>query len=91
LQILDLCMWIVKRVIDRGDKPRGSCRTLFECLVERSWISRFDFTDLVENVRAGVAYIGALPVTEEQIEKGRLILAEFERSRLGRMAGDDEP
>jgi len=91
LQLVDLCMWVIKRVIDKGDKPRGGCRTLFECLAERSWISRCDFTDLVENVRAGVSYVAKLPVTEEQMEKGRTILEEFERKRLARMTGETQP
>jgi hypothetical protein len=88
LQLVDICLWMIKRVVDKGDKPRGLCRTLFECLAERSWISRFDFTDLVENVRAGVEYVSKLPVTEEQMEKGRSILEQFERKRLAVVSGE---
>jgi hypothetical protein len=86
LQLIDICMWIIKRVIEKGDKPRGNCRTLFDCLAGRAWISRFDFTDLVENVKVGVDYVGRLPVTDEQIEAGRTVAEEFERKRLSRIA-----
>ena len=91
LQIVDVCMWLVKRVLDRGDEPRGNCRTLFECLVEKSWMSRFDFDNVVDQVEAGAGYVERLPLTEEQLARGRAILQELEDSRLSRMKASDLP
>jgi hypothetical protein len=85
LQIVDICMWLVKRVIDQGDKPRDNCLTLFKSLFERSWISRFDFSNIVSQVRSGADFVEALPLTEEQLARGRAVLGEFERSRVERM------
>jgi len=91
LQIVDVCLWLVKRVLDRGDEPRGNCRTLFECLVEKSWMSRFDFDNIVDQVEAGAEYVDQLPLTEEQLARGRTILQELEDSRLSRMKASELP
>ena len=87
LQLVDICIWLVKRVIDKGDKPRGNCRLLFECLAERSQISRFDFNDLVQNVAAGANYVAKLPLSDEDIEKGRALRDQFEQERISRISG----
>jgi hypothetical protein len=86
LQIVDVCLWMIRRVLDRDDQPRDNCQTLFNCLVERSWISRFDFENILDQVEEGAKYVEQLPLTEEQLERGRTILKEFERSRLSRIA-----
>jgi hypothetical protein len=65
LQILDVCMWLLRRVLDNDNTPRGNCRILFECLVERSMISRFNSETLVRSVEVGSQYVDDLPLTEE--------------------------
>ena|SRR5215469_16573265 len=90
LQLVDLCTWIVKRVRDRGDEPRGNCRVLLECLAERSWLSHFDFEHLVREVQAGTEQMERSPLSPEQLEKSRKILNDLETSRLKRMAEPGE-
>jgi hypothetical protein len=85
LQILDVSMWLLRRVFDNNNEPRGNCRTLFECLVKRSMISRFDFETLVRSVEAGSRYVDGLPLTEEELGRGKRILAEFEKARQNRI------
>ena len=90
LQILDVCMWLLRRVLDNDNEPGGNCRTLFECLVERSMISRFDFKTLVRSVEVGAQYVDGLTLTEEQLDRGKEILKEFEETRLKRMLQERE-
>jgi hypothetical protein len=85
LQVIDVCMWLLRRIHDNDDKPREDCRTLFECLVERSMITRFDFETLVRSVEAGARYVDSLPLAEKQLDEGKAILAEFEEARQKRM------
>jgi hypothetical protein len=89
LQLADVCMWLVRRVRDRGDEPRGNCRVLFECLIERSWLSHFDFEYLVRETRIGAEQIEQFLLSDEQLARGRAILRDMEESRLSRMARDD--
>jgi hypothetical protein len=90
LQILDVCMWLLRRALDNGDVPQGNCRILFESLVERSMISRFSFETLLRSVESGSQYVDDLPLTEEQLEKGKEILAQFEENRQRRMLREPE-
>ncbi|MGA2876714.1 MAG: DUF3800 domain-containing protein [Nitrososphaerales archaeon] len=85
LQVIDVCMWLLRRAHDNRDNPRENCRTLFECLVERSTITRFDFETLVRSVESGARYVDNLPLTEKQLDKGRAMLAEFEEARQMRL------
>jgi hypothetical protein len=90
LQIIDVAMWLLRRVLDNDDKPHGNCRTLFECLAERSMINTFDFKTLVRSVEVGTQYVGGLPLTEEQLDRGKALLTEFEERREKRMLQDPE-
>lgn len=90
LQLVDVCMWLLKRVIERGDKPRGACAKLFACLVERSWINEYDFRTLVRVVYEGAKYVEDLPLTPEALERGKAIVAQLEEMRRARMLEGDE-
>jgi hypothetical protein len=85
LQIVDVCMWILRRVVDNKNRPRGYCKALFDCLVERGMIAELSFEHLVRTVKAGADYVNNLPLTDEQLEKGKAVLRQFERSRQDRM------
>jgi len=90
LQMLDVCMWLLRRVSDNRDVPRGDCRQLFRCLVERSMITRFDFNTLVRRVKTGADYVDNLPLSEEQLDKGKSILGELEAGRHKRLLTSTE-
>ena len=85
LQIIDVSMWLLKRVLDNEDDLSGNCRTLYDCLVERSTISRFDFNTLVSTVEIGSQYVERLPLTEEQLSRAKEFGAEMEDQRQNRM------
>lgn len=85
LQLVDVCMWMIRRVKDRGDTPRGNCLGLLECLFERSWLSHFDFAHVVEQVEAGAQQVNQLPVSEEQLARAQATLRDWEASRIKRM------
>jgi hypothetical protein len=90
LQLVDICLWLFKRVLDDGDRPHGACRTLFESLVERSWIKRFDFSNLVRQVREGTQFVENLPLTPNELERGQELLKQFESNRQFRLAASSE-
>ena len=85
LQLVDVCMWLVMRVVERGDQPRGACAKLFQCLVERSWISEYDFRTLVRQVQEGAKHVENLPLTPEDLERGKAIREQLEEARRQRM------
>jgi hypothetical protein len=65
--------------------PRGNCRILFESLLERSWLTHFDFEYLVREVRTGAEEVEHLPMSPAKLARGRAILQDLEASRLQRM------
>jgi hypothetical protein len=86
LQLVDICLWLFKRVTDNGDRPQGACRMLFESLLERSWIKRFDFPYLVRQVKEGMQFVEELPLTLEDLERAQDIGKQFEANRQLRLA-----
>jgi hypothetical protein len=85
LQIVDVCLWLLRRVLERGDQPRGHCRTLFECLLERSWLAQFSFENTVHQVKVGGDWLYSRPFTEEDERKAQKLLTESEQARLARL------
>ena len=89
LQLADISLWMIKRVIDEGDRPRGDCAILLGCLRERSMLSRFDFHEHVNLVREGSNYVESLPLTHSQLRNGQELLDHLEMRRtdvLGKFA-----
>ncbi|HWG21354.1 MAG TPA: DUF3800 domain-containing protein [Terracidiphilus sp.] len=86
LQLLDVCLWLMRRIIDNNDRPRGGCLVLAQCLRERSWLARFDFANLVSQVEEGTKFVNDLPMTEEDFDRGRKYMREFEEARQSRIA-----
>jgi hypothetical protein len=85
LQIVDVCLWTLRRVVDNKDKPRGQCKVLFDCLLERSMIAELSFENLVRVVKEGAGYVENLPLTEAQLENSREVLKQLEASRQDRL------
>ncbi|MFB3813085.1 MAG: DUF3800 domain-containing protein [Terriglobales bacterium] len=85
LQIVDVCLWLCKRVMERHDRPRGQCAVLFECLAENSYIKDYDFDMLIREVKAGADYLESRDYTDEEFENARNILAEIEQTRVRRL------
>lgn len=86
LQLVDVCLWLIKRVIDKRDKPHGNCAVLLDCLIERSLLSRFDFHDLLRMVKEGTDFVENLPLTDEKLMRGQEILNTIESNRQRRLA-----
>jgi hypothetical protein len=85
LQIVDVCLWLIRRVMERKDKPRGNCKTLTECLIERSWLSQHCFETVIEQVKAGTDFLQKLPLSEADLKRGRELLNQLETSRQARI------
>ena len=86
LQLIDVCLWLCKRVFDRSDQPRGQCAALWECIAERSYINNYDFDMLVREIQKGVDLLESRELTEEQLANARKMLNEIETNRQKRLA-----
>lgn len=85
LQLIDVCLWLCKRVMDRKDHPRGQCAVLWECIVERSYINDYDFGMLVREIQKGVELLESRELTEEQLENAHRMLDQIEANRQKRL------
>jgi hypothetical protein len=85
LQLLDICMWLLRRVLDNKDVPRGACARLFRLLLERGNISVFDFNNLVQRMKSGARYVEDLSLTPAELERGKSFMAELEATRKRRL------
>lgn len=85
LQLVDVCMWVSKRVLEKHNEPRGQCAVLWECLVEHSVIKDYDFAMLVREVEVGTNFLASREYSDKQLTEAREILAEIEESRRRRL------
>ena len=88
LQIVDVCLWLAKRVLEQNNVPRGQCATLWKCLIERSYIKEYDFGMLVREIRAGAELLEQRPLTARKMEDAKQILAQIEEARKKRLAAN---
>jgi hypothetical protein len=86
LQIVDVCLWLAKRVLEQNDVPRGQCATLWNCLIERSYIKEHGFEMLVREINAGANLVEQRPLTADQIADAKQTLAQIEEARKKRLA-----
>jgi len=94
LQLIDVCLWLCKRVFDNSNSPRGNCAVLWESIAERSYINNYDFEMLVRNVTEWADELDNQELTEEQVTKARRLLNEIEMNRQKRLQaslGEEEP
>jgi len=85
LQLIDVCVWLSKRVIEKHDKPRGQCAVLWQCLLERSYIKDYDFDMLIREVKAGADMLAGREYTDEQLSDAKKTLGEIESNRRKRL------
>lgn len=85
LQLIDVCMWMVKRVMEKKDVPRGHCATLWECLIQRSSIKDYDFDTLIQEIAAGADTLAQRELTDEQLADARRNLDAIEDARRQRL------
>jgi hypothetical protein len=85
LQLIDVCLWVAKRVIENHNVPRGQCAVLWECLVERSFIKDYDFAMLVREVKSGADLLAERDLTDEQLADARRNLDAIEEARRKRL------
>jgi hypothetical protein len=87
LQILDVCLWIMKRFDSKPDAINGKCRELCELIGNASHISRFSCEALNDEVVRQIVALNNSPMTPEQERHGRRLLAEMDLKRKARMLG----
>jgi hypothetical protein len=85
LQLIDVCMWVAMRVMEKHNVPRGQCAVLWECLVERSFIKDYDFDMLVREIKSGADFLAKREFTDEQLADARRNLEAIEKARRKRL------
>jgi hypothetical protein len=88
LQLVDVCMWLAKRVIEQHNLPRGNCAALFQSLAERSFIKEYDFDVLAREVEAGAQLMAQRELTKEEVAEARRNLAAIEEARKKRLSSN---
>lgn len=82
LQLVDIVMWLIKRFIEgKFDNRFKSCTRLLQTILEISFISQFSRKQLEEEVGEIMVKLNQLPLTEDQLNKGKLLLQQVEEKR----------
>lgn len=84
LQLIDVALWLVKRVMD-GKPPQGQCKALFHEIIKRGMFREMSAEQFYRDAEATIARIMSLPMTDETLELGRARLKEMEQRRTERM------
>lgn len=85
LQLIDVCLWLTKRVLENRNELRGQCAVLWQCLAERSFVKDYDFAMLIREVEAGTEFLAGRAYSDERLAEARKLLAELEASRRERL------
>jgi hypothetical protein len=90
LQLVDIALWLFKRQFDRPVELHGQCADLFKALVHRSHLSNFPREEMMEWLMTeGNAWMNR-PITDEALERGRVLVDQLEQNRLRRMAEESD-
>ncbi len=84
--MVDVCLWLAKRVLEQKDVPRGQCATLWKCLVERSYIKEYDFEMLAREIKAGADLLERRPFDRTANGGREDTLSKIEEARKRRLA-----
>ncbi len=87
LQLVDVCLWLVKRVIDKDEAPSGQCERLVDWLICNNFLVRFDFGQVANSVKVGAQEVYRLPFSSEDEMNAKRLRQSFEEARLKRMNG----
>jgi hypothetical protein len=89
LQIVDIVLWLVKRLIDGGPGTLpGDVERLLLYVVRTGSISHFSREQLEYSVAEGAHKVMTLPLSAEQLKRGAELVREFEQRRI---QSRDEP
>lgn len=90
LQLIDIVLWLVKRFLDLRGAVHGDARKLALYVISDADIYPFERNKLIEDVKDVTERLYALPLTKEQMAKGKELVREFEAKRVARMNAPDE-
>ena len=90
LQLIDIVLWLVKRFLDLKGAVHGDARKLALYVISDADIYPFERNKLIEDVKDVTERLYALPLTKEQMAKGKELVRGFEAKRVARMNALDE-
>lgn len=82
LQLIDIPLWIMKQVMDRGKVVTGDVELLRQHIYENGFISQFSYEALTDEVISINNEIMSVPLTEEQLKFGHEQVAIMEAIRI---------
>jgi hypothetical protein len=85
LQLIDTVLWLIKRYVKLEGEVHGDARLLAEHVIKHADIHRFERNKMIDDVNELCRHLDAMPLTEEQLNKGRELAREFEAKRITRM------
>jgi hypothetical protein len=85
LQLVDVILWLHKRVIENGTTGDAGCDALVEVARSVAEVSVFSRDRLADDVRTAHNELQSRSFTPQQLEKGRRLQELMERDRLARM------
>jgi hypothetical protein len=85
LQVVDTVLWLIKRFLESKGQVRGDARGLALHIIATGDITPFDRESMIRHVNNIWKRLQALPLTKQQMRKGKKLLAEFEANRIKRM------
>jgi len=88
LQLIDIVLWLYRRSI--ADSLRGflRCCELIEFVSDRAVVDRFTRAQLAEDAAQMIGELQSLPLSDEELARGREATKTMEQVRLQRMGLD---
>ena len=86
LQLIDVALWLIKRLVDRDGAIEGDCGDLAQSVIRNGFISQFTLEAMQMEVASMWEELQSTEPTEHQIKKAAEILDELERRRIGRIS-----
>jgi len=81
LQLVDVCMWLLKQKIDNNKEIHGEAGRLLENIISRSTISHFSSEFLRAEANHFMQQLMSMPITEENLNEARKVTFELDDKR----------
>lgn len=81
LQLVDVCMWLLKQKIDNNKEIHGVAGILLENIINRSTIFHFSSVFLRDEVNYYMQQLMSMPISEEKLNQASKVTLELDDNR----------
>ncbi len=85
LQLVDICLWLMRRAIDKDEKLTGEAAKLVDWLFHNSYLVRFDSGQMASTVAKDTQVVANLPFDDSKEAKAKELLAKIEAAKKKRV------